>query len=586
MPDRILLVGNPNVGKSAIFCRLTGLHVICSNYPGTTVEYTEGALTVAGRRIPVVDVPGTYSLQPSSRGEEVAARMIEEGGTVINVVDATNLERNLLLTLTLMDRGLPVIVALNMWDDARHRGIEIDAARLEAELGVPVVPTVGVTGEGIKELVSRLPEAKAKERRERTDEERWADIGRLLAKVQSLEHRHHTFGEWLGDLSVQPLPAGLPIAIAVLAAMFLAVRLVGEGLIAYVLDPFFGGAWKPAMDRLDGMLGGGFLSDILIGHRIGGEIDLRQSFGLLTTGIYVEFGMVLPYIVAFYIAMGVLEDSGYLPRLAVMLDSIMHRLGLHGWAIIPSMLGMGCNVPGILATRMLESERERLIAATLISTAIPCVALQSMVWGLIGGRGIHCVIIIYAAMFLAWLVLGRVLNAVLKGRSPELLMEIPPYRFPPVKVIADKLLMRIAQFLREATPLVLGGILLANILAKLGVFEFAASVAGPVLTRIWGLPPEAIVPLLVGLLRKDVAVGMLDVIGLSDAQMIVATVVLAMTFPCVASFIVMLKELGLRGFLKSVGIMIATAVIAGAALNAALTAAGMMHVLHYCLTSR
>ncbi len=580
MISRILLVGNPNVGKSAMFHRLTGVHVVCSNYPGTTVEYTEGALNLGGERIPVIDVPGTYSLMPSSKGEEVATRMISNGGAIINVVDSTNLERNLLLTLNLLDRGLPVIVALNMWDDAAHRGIRIDASALSKELMVPVVPTVAVTGEGVKDLVARLPDAvpaaAERGRRDRTDEERWAEIGRILAKVQLLEHRHHTFAEWLGDLSVQPLPAGIPIAVFVLAATFAVVRFVGEGLIALVFDPFFEGAWLPMMERLDGALGGeGLLHSLLIGHKIGGVIDLRQSFGLLTTGVYVEFGMVLPYIVAFYLAVGILEDSGYLPRLAVMLDSVFHRIGLHGWAIIPSLLGLGCNVPGILATRMLESERERLIAATLISTAIPCVSMQAMIWGLVGARGVHCVVLIYASMLLAWLVLGRLLNMLLKGRSPELLMEIPPYRFPPLRAAAEKLMMRIVQFVREATPLVLGGVLLANILTITGAFELAAVAFGPLLSAIWDLPPDAAVPLMVGILRKDVAVGMLDALGLNDAQMVVATVALAMTFPCAASFVVMLRELGWKGFLKSVGIMIATAMCAGAALNFSLKAAGM-----------
>ncbi|MCX7804995.1 MAG: ferrous iron transporter B [Planctomycetota bacterium] len=579
MADRILLVGNPNVGKSALFHRLTGVHVICSNYPGTTVEYTEGSLNVGGERVQVLDVPGTYSLTPSSKGEEVATHMIAGGGTIINVVDATNIERNLLLTLNLLDRGLPVIVALNMWDDAAHRGIRIDAAALSKELGAPVVPTVAVTGEGVRELVGKLAEAAGAAAgrgvRERSDGERWAEIGRILAKVQSLEHRHHTFAEWLGDLSVQPLPAGIPIAVVVLAATFAVVRLVGEGLIALISDPFFEGAWLPLMERLDGAIGGGILGDILIGRRVDGEIHLRESFGVLTTGVYVEFGMVLPYIAAFYLAVGALEDSGYLPRLAVMLDSVMHRLGLHGWAIIPSLLGLGCNVPGILATRMLESGRERLIAATLISTAIPCVSLQAMIWGLIGERGVRCVAIIYVSMLLAWLVLGRLLNLLLKGRSPELLMEIPPYRFPPIRVAAEKLAMRLVQFVREATPLVLGGILLANVLMLTGAFDLAAAAFGPILSAIWGLPPEAAVPLMVGVLRKDVAVGMLETLGLGDAQMVVATVGLAMTFPCAASFIVMLRELGWKGFLKSVGIMLATAAVAGAALNLSLKAAGM-----------
>jgi ferrous iron transport protein B len=271
--------------------------------------------------------------------------------------------------------------------------------------------------------------------------------------------------------------------------------------------------------------------------------------------------------VAFYLLLGYLEDSGYLPRLAVLLDSILHRLGLHGWAIIPTLLGLGCNVPGILATRMLESRRERMICATLISIGVPCAATQAMIWGLVGQRGLLYVLAIYATLALVWIVLGRVLNAFLIGRSPELLLEIPAYRFPSLRAVWRKLWLRIRLFFREAIPIIMLGILLIEVLQFTGLFHALARVASPVLGSLLGLPEEAAVPLLLGILRKDVAVGLLATLPLTASQLTVAVALLAMFFPCLATFAVMLKELGPRDTAKSVSIMLVVSVLAAALLR-------------------
>ncbi|MBM4452852.1 MAG: ferrous iron transporter B, partial [Chloroflexi bacterium] len=359
---KILLMGNPNVGKSALFSRLTGTSIIASNYPGTTVEFTEGQLRLGKEQAQIIDVPGTYSLDPTSKAEEVAVEMLKQGDLVINVVDATNLERNLNLTLQLLEKGLPVIVALNMWDDARHRGINIDVARLERLLGVPVAPTVGVTGEGIKEMVELIPQAAAPQIAWVNDSERWARVGDIVSQVQSLSHRHHTWRERLEDVSSHPA-GGAILAILVLFASFWVIRLIGEGVISYITDPFFERLWAPLLMKLSAVLGPGSIwHSILIGKLIDGQIDYLQSFGLLSTGLYIEFGVVIPYILSFYLVLGILEDVGYLPRLAVLADTMLHRLGLHGYAIIPTILGLGCNVPAVMATRILESRKQRFIA--------------------------------------------------------------------------------------------------------------------------------------------------------------------------------------------------------------------------------
>ncbi len=564
---KILLMGNPNVGKSVIFSRLTGVHVIASNYPGTTVSYTRGFMKLGEETVEVIDVPGTYTLEPTCEAEEIALQMLKTGDVVVNVVNATNLERGLYLTLQLLERDIPVIVALNMWDDTKHRGIHIDLDKLRELLGVPVIPTVAVTGQGIRELVENIPRATSPDIPAHSRDERWATIGSIIDQVQRITHRHHTWLERLGDASVKPLTGGI-IALAILASAFLVVRFIGESLIGYVLDPLFDTLWAPVILRLSDLLGGtGFLHNILIGEITGGEVNFFESFGLLTAGLYVPFAAVLPYLLSFYLVLGLLEDVGYLPRLAVLMDTIMHRLGLHGYAIIPSMLGLGCNVPAIMATRILESKRERFIAATLISIAIPCAALQAMIFGLVGQHGGQYVAIVYGTLFIVWVILGIILNRFVKGFSPELLIEIPPYRLPPWRTVFKKLWMRVYGFLVEAIPIILGAILVINILYIFGVFGAIANFTAPVVTGLLGLPKEAVTALVIGFLRKDVALGMLAPLALTAEQLVIGSVVLAMFFPCIATFVILLRELGVVNMLKSAGVMIIAALLVGGALN-------------------
>jgi len=565
--DKLLLIGNPNVGKSALFSRLTGAKVVVSNYPGTTVEFTQGFMKLNGSNPAIIDVPGIYELQSHSKAEEVALEMLKKGDFIINVVDSTNLERNLSLTLELIEKGIPMVVALNMWDDTKHKGIEIDVEKLRKILGVPVVATCALTGEGIKKLVSHIVEVKPRSSKPLSRNERWEAIGKIVTEVQKLHHRHHTFLEMLADLSIKP-SSGAPIAFLILFLSFNVVRFIGETLIGYVFEPFFGYIWAPLMLRLSAVLGSGSpLHTILIGKLAEGSIDFSISFGLLTTGLFVPFAMVLPYIISFYLVLGILEDFGYLPRLAVLADNFMHKLGLHGYSIIPMVLGLGCNVPGALATRLLEGRKEKFIAATLMAVAVPCMAQIAVIVGLLGQRGGRYVALVFLILFTIFVIKGLILNRVIKGRSPEILMEIPPYRIPQPQAVMKKLWMRVFFFLKEAIPYVLLGILFVNILYSLGVITFLGNIFSPVLRNLWGLPREAIGALIIGFLRKDVAVGMLGPLGLTAKQLIIGCTILAVYFPCIATFIVLLKELGIKDMLKSACLMMVTALIAGAVLN-------------------
>jgi ferrous iron transport protein B len=343
---------------------------------------------------------------------------------------------------------------------------------------------------------------------------------------------------------------------------------VGELIISKITDPIFFNMVQPMLERLTAnWQEKGFWFHLLIGDLINGKIDFKQSLGVLTTAPYIEFGMVLPYVISFYFILSLLEDIGYLPRLAILLDNLLHHLGLHGFAIIPVLLGFGCNVPGILATRTLESKRERFIAATIISIGVPCVPLQAMVFGLLGSYGGFYVVGVYAVLLSIVLVLGTILNRALPGYSPEFLLEIPPYRFPPLMTLARKLYLRIKGFLIEAVPVVMGGVLLINILIYLKLFDFITSLSAPIIHNLFGLPKEAVVALVIGFIRKDVAVGMLMPLGLSVKQLFIGATLLAISFPCIATFVVIWKELGFKDLLRSTIIMLGISIIVGTVLN-------------------
>ncbi|HEY8499879.1 MAG TPA: ferrous iron transporter B [Clostridia bacterium] len=589
---KILLMGNPNVGKSAIFTSLTGINVRTSNYPGTTVSYATGVLTILRKnascascckssckgcgvgsveKMEVVDVPGTYRLDPLSEAEKVACKLLPDGDMIINVVDATNLERNLNLTLQLLEMNKPVIVVLNMWDDTVHKGISIDTEKLSKMLGVPVVTTTGITGAGIDKLIEYItnypPESVAK----REYRNRWAAIGEIINAVQNLEHRRHTFLERLQDISIHPF-AGIPIAILVIIVIFRVIIGIGEYLIS-LMEQLFERFYTPFIMWLSRILGGeGVLHQIFIGDISGETIDYEAAMGVLTTGVFLEIGIVLPYIFVFYIALGFLEDLGYLPRLAVLFDRFMHRVGLHGFSVIPMMLAMGCNVPGILAIRNLESRRQRFITATLTAITVPCFAQSAIIFSITATYGTGYVIAILGTILSVWLVLGSVLSFFVKGTTDTLIMEVPPYRLPAFKVQLRNLGTRIYGFITDAFPFVLGGIFFINILTLLGVMDFLGNLAAPIVTGIFGLPEGAVASFVVGIIRKDAAVALLEPLNMSGAQMVIGVTLLIIYFPCMATFIIMLKELGLKDTFKSFLVMCMVTLLTGAYIRVFMTA--------------
>ena len=488
--------------------------------------------------------------------------MLEKGDLIINIVDSTNLERNLYLTYELLERDVPMVVALNLWDEAKLEGIDIDVDKLEEKLGVPVVPTVALTGEGIKKLVSLIPKASTGNRDESSEAERWSVVGQVVQEVQRIESRKVTWKDRIAEATIKP-HTGIPIAFIIIYATFRLIRLIGEGIITYITDPFFEVLYKPLMVSLSNFLGSGIIRKLLIGELIEGEIEFMESMGALTTGLYVPFAAVLPYIIAFYFALSLLEDSGYLPRLATLVDNIFHRLGIHGQGIIPLFLGLGCNVPGVLATRALDSRRERFISATLLSIGAPCMAQTAMIFGILGPYGMGYTYIVFATLGIVYISSGLLLNRLVGGESPEIFLEIPPYRRPSFITAGKKTVMRVRWFLAEAVPWLIFGILLVNMLYAFGILGALEGIAAPVVSGLFGLPKGASSALLMGFLRKDLAVGMLLGLGMGPLQLVIASTILTIYFPCAATFATLFKELGIKDLMLSVFFMLIVVLVVG-----------------------
>jgi ferrous iron transport protein B len=558
---KVLLIGNPNVGKSLLFSRITGRGVIAANYAGTTMELKVGRFKYKDADYDLFDMPGLYSLEAFSRAEETAIDMIDSGDILINVLDATNLERSLNLTLKLIARRKRMILCLNIWDDTAHKGISIDAPLLGTLLGVPVVTTSALSGAGINDLVAALPRSRVSSFME-GPEVHWSTIGAIIDKVQKLSHRHHTALERLSDFTLSPVTGPLS-AVVILAATFLIVRFIGETLVNGICDPIFMKAYDPFVLSLSHRVPWHFLRELLAGH----TVDPLQSFGILTTGVYIALVLVFPYFFSFYLLFGLLEDFGYLPRLAVVLDTFVHRLGLHGYSSIPVMLGLGCKVPAFLAARGLASRREKTLTMALILMSAPCLPQSAMIYSLGIHYGMMTVIAIFVILFVWALAMNRVLNKVTKGEMAELFIEIPSYRMPSIRQLSKKLWFRVMDYAREIFPMIAAGVLIINLLDSLHIIALISRVIGKPVTLLLGLPGEIASVMILGFLRKDVSIALLAPFNLSSGQFIVAAIFMVLYIPCIASFFTLIKEAGVRTALKVIGFVFVSAVAVCAVLH-------------------
>ncbi|AQS58275.1 ferrous iron transport protein B [Desulforamulus ferrireducens] len=568
---RIVLAGNPNAGKSVFFNYLTGMYVDVSNYPGTTLEISYGRW----EKDVVVDTPGVYGISSFNDEERVARDVILTADVVINVVNAVYLERDLFLTQQIIDTGVPVLVALNMVDEATKQGIQVDHQLLSQLLGVPVIPTVAVQKQGLEEVKQQLSQA----RRGHTDGHLQQELDKLINRVGSrgeallilegdaavaerhglqpldqreaiyLQRRQRvnrivgqvlketskatSFANSLSRMMIKPL-TGIPILLVALYAMYQIIGIFVAGTVVGITEEtIMIGHYEPAVRSLVGSI---ISEDSILGTILIGE------FGVLTMTFTYVLGLLMPLVVGFYFFLSLFEDSGYLPRLATLVDRVLTGIGLNGRAVIPLILGLGCVTMATITTRLLGSERERRIAIFLLGLAIPCSAQLGVIAGMLAAVG-PAFVALYALVILAVLVVvGTLMNALLPGQSSNLLIDLPPLRFPRLNNVLTKTGIKSYQFLKEAFPLFALGALLISVFQVTGILTFLQNALAPLTVGWLGLPKEAATAFIMGVVRRDFGAAGLADMTLTPIQVVVSLTTITLFVPCIASVLVMFKE--------------------------------------------
>ena len=633
---KILLIGNPNVGKSALFGLLTGTYVTVSNYPGTTVEVTYGNAVLNKARTLVIDTPGVNSLVPMSEDEKVTRDMLlsDRSDVVVQVADTKNLRRGLLITLQLAEMAVPFVLDLNMDDEARSRGIIIDQEKLSQLIGVEVVKTVAIRRSGIDKLLkgiqqprpspievqyddvieggirdisALLPEANIARRaialmvlsgdeslkgwlhtnlqdhivtdieriRQETqsrfnnslgyliNQRRMKKADEILAQVLSLHEagKSSAIAFHLGKWSMHPV-YGLPILVAVLYLVYQFVGVLGAGdAVKFLEETVFGKYLNPwAAKIVHFAIPVPFIQELLIG-----------DYGLFTMAITYAIAIVLPIVGFFFIAFSFLEDSGYLPRLAVMVNRVFKIMGLNGKAVLPMVLGLGCDTMATLTTRILETKKERILVTLLLALGVPCSAQLGVILGLVSGMSGLATAIWMFTLLSVMLLVGYLAAKVIPGEPSDFVLELPPIRLPQFTNILVKTLARVQWYLKEAVPLFILGTLILFVGHKVGALAYIQKVTDPIVVHFLGLPSRAAEAFVIGFLRRDYGAAglfMLAKEGLLDPiQIVVSLTVMTLFVPCIANFFMMVKERGLRTALYMSAFIFPFAFGVGGALN-------------------
>ena len=639
-PSIIALVGHPNVGKSVLFHRLTGAYVNVSNYPGTTVEVTR-ASTRFDSALTLLDTPGVLALPSRSDDERATMRALLNESTrcLVQVGDAKNLRRTLTLTALLAELGVPMVLALNMHDEAAARGVTVDIPALAGELGVPVLATVATGGEGIGELTHSLNQARAPEALLRYDDEIETEIARVAAAIHdcaphprlasrglailylggddevanwlagqagdgfgrldmlrtdalrrsdadlpTLLARERTeaadalaasviqravrstplLSQRVGQAVVHPV-WGIPILLGVLFAVYEFVGVFGATtLVGLLEEDLFEGLLNPAFTHfVSAAVDVSWVQEMLVGQ-----------YGLWTMGMTYALALILPIVTTFFIAFGVLEDSGYLPRLTVIANRLFAAIGLNGRAVLPMVLGLGCVTMATLTTRILHSPRERLITTFLLALAIPCSAQLGVVLGMLGGVSFTAVLIWVLAMVGILLLAGFLAAKLIPGRRIPLVTELPPMRLPILGNVLKKTGGRLKWYLIEVIPLFLLGTFIMFALDKLGALPAIIEAGEPLVTGWLGLPKEASAAFVMGFLRRDFgATGLFAMAhDLSPIQAVVGMITITLFIPCFASLMMMVKEQGTKTALAMLGLIVPFAFFIGGLFNLILRA--------------
>jgi ferrous iron transport protein B len=638
---RVALIGHPNVGKSALFQQLTGQRVMISNYPGTTVEIARGAMKGLPGRI-LVDTPGVVTFPAQSEDEQVTEKLLLEEPlhAILQVGDAKNLQRTLLLSLLLAETGLPMVLALNMSDEARQRGLELDHAGLSQALGAPVIPTAAIHRQGVAQVQAAVEEARPPRFRleyPQPIESALAQMEALLppaaisaralgllylsgdrlceawlaarlapqaegalqairqAAAESLGAPParavlHARLDWiraiqaatarrsrstqdglagrLGRLTTHPL-WGLLILAGVLYSVYWFVGVFGAGTLVGWLEEELFNRWinPPLIQAVRGWLPVPLLADLLVGE-----------YGLWTMAMTYALALILPIVSTFFLAFSLLEDSGYLPRLAALSNRFFALLGLNGKAVLPMVLGLGCVTMATLTTRVLETRRERLLATLLLALAVPCSAQLGVVVGMLAGISLTAGLIWGGVVLGVLCAVGWLAARLVPGQRSDLLVELPPLRLPVFSNVALKTLARLEWYLKEVLPMFLIGTLVMFALDKTGALAWLIEMGKPLVVGWLGLPEQASAAFIMGFLRRDFGATGLFLMGaqnlLDPRQVVVAMVTITLFIPCVASVMISAKERGWRVALGMVALVTPVALLVGGLLRAALAAIG------------
>ncbi len=609
-----MLVGNPNVGKSVIFGLLTGRYVAVSNYPGTTVEISQGNIVLNNEKFVVIDTPGVNSLVPMSEDERVTRDilLVERPYAVIQVADSKNLKRTLMILLQLAEMDIPMVLDLNMEDEARERGIEIDKTTLSELTGIEVIGTVAPRRKGIKRLKEallrpRVPSIKVRydekieeaiekidrllpesgiskralavmilsgdeslrgwlnknlpveriEEIERIAEEcqthfsisisqiinsrRLEIVDEIVKKVQiKKEILKGRIREALDTVTLHPV-LGLPVLVFVLFLLYEFVGVFGAGTLVDLFEGvIFERYINPMATRvIELFLPSGFFHDMMIGE-----------YGIITMALTYSIAIILPITATFFIAFSILEDSGYLPRLAILSNRFFNIMGLNGKAVLPMVLGLGCGTMAVMTTRILETRRDRIIATFLLALAIPCSAQLGVILGMVGSLSTRATVIWIVTVIFVLIVSGFLASKVVPGKKTEFFLEIPPLRLPRLSNVILKTLGRIEWYLKEAVPLFILGTLILFLLDRLRLLHLIEKAMYPLVHQLLGLPSKTAGFFLMGFLRRDYgAAGLFSMATrgeLTSHQMLISIITLTLFVPCLASFFMIIKERGLK----------------------------------------
>jgi ferrous iron transport protein B len=585
---RVVLVGNPNSGKSVFFNALTGMYVDVSNFPGTTVEITQARI---GDNL-FIDTPGVYGISAFNDEERVTRDVALTADVIVNVVNAAHLERDLFLTLQCIDMGIPMVVAVNMLDEAVEGGLKIDLELLSHLLGVPVVGTVAVKKQGFAEL----NEAMKRPRPGTIGEYVSDDLNRLLDRLGTkgeallyleddedvaLRHGltvpgsreriylarrervndlvHHVVSEQtkgarfstiLGRMMVKPL-TGIPMLLATLWAMYYVIGVfIAQTVVEITEEVVMQGMYEPAVE--------GFVTRFISAESVLGTL-LVGEFGVLTMTVTYVFGLLLPLVIGFYLLLSILEDSGYLPRIAALLDRAFTSIGLNGRAVIPMILGFGCVTMATITTRLLGTSRERFIAIALLAITIPCSAQLGVIVGLIAPLGWQNIAIYMSTIVGVFLAIGWILNKVMPGKSSDLLIDLPPLRLPRAQNVLKKTGSKSYMFIVEAAPLFALGALIISLLQLSGALTAIQSAFAPLTVGWLKLPREAATAFIMGIVRRDFGAAGLASMDLTAAQTVVSMVTITLFVPCIATILVMFKE---RSWKEALGLWLSAFAVA------------------------